>query len=344
MAFVGSLGFAWPLVFMLFPLPWLLAFWPRRRGKISADPGAIRLPFLDALPVLAWAPKSAAGCRFKAGYWLVFALLLVAGARPQWIGLADQRPASGRDVLLLLDVSASMQLRDLKGDGVVMPRLAAAKHFSRSFLERRPGDRAGLIVFASRPYLYVPLTFDLAAVGAAIDSAAVGLAGEQTALGDALGLAIKTLSAEAEGARGGAVAVLISDGANTAGVLSPQQAVWLAAQQKVRVHTLGVGAAPDEAGLRAMAEQTGGSYALATDLAAVRNFFARLDALEPVWRKGDNNVGAARELYIVPLVLALLAAVVGWAIPLLRSLFRWLVLLWRASRAEGGDRKGRVFR
>lgn len=343
-AFVGSVGFAWPLVFALFPLPWLLAFWQRRHWSMSADDGAIRLPFLDALPVLARAPKSAAGWHFKADYWLVFALLLVAGARPQWIDLADQRPASGRDVLLLLDVSASMQLRDLKGDGGVMSRLTAATRFSRSFLERRPGDRAGLIVFASRPYLYVPLTYDLAAVGAAIDSAALGLAGEQTALGDALGLAIKTLGDGAEGTKDGAVAVLISDGANTAGVLSPQQAAWLAAQQRVRVHTLGVGAAPDETGLRAMAEQTGGSYALATDLAGVRDFYARLDALEPVWRTGDNKLGAARELYIVPLVLALLAVVVRWAIPLLPPVLRRLVRPWRASGAEGGDRKGRVFR
>lgn len=332
---LSSLRLAWPLVLLLLPLPWLLARWQQRRrpwSPLLPPAAALRLPFADALPVSARLPESPGRCQVQFAGFLVFALLLLAAARPQWVDPADLRPASGRDVLLLLDVSASMQTRDLSADGVALSRLAAATRFGRAFLDRRPGDRAGLIVFASRPYLYVPLTYDLAAVGAALDSAEVGLAGEKTALGDALGLAVKTLSgASGEAtsaaaspsasapASGGAVAVLISDGANTTGALSPQQAAWLASQRRVRVHALGVGAAPDETALRALAEQTGGAYARASDAAGVGAFFARLDALEPTRRPSEPPTGSRRELYGLPLALAALLLLLRLAAKLFRQ-------------------------
>lgn len=326
---IAELRFAWPLVVLLLPLPWLLAFWRNRRAP-PATSGAIDLPFADSLPLATAPALRASSRRLDPGLLLVFVLLQLAAARPQWIDAADQRPASGRDLLLLLDVSASMQTPDLRTAATPMPRLAAATRFGRAFLERRPGDRVGLIVFASRPYLYVPLTYDLPAVGAALDGVAVGLAGEQTALGDALALAVKTLSREGEtaAAPAGAVAVLISDGANTAGALSPQQAAWLASQRGVRVHALGLGATPDEAALRAMADASGGSYARATDLAGVRDFFVRLDALEPVARSADL-VTTAREIYLLPLVLAALVLFIRIAIPILVG----VVKPWRNGRA-----------
>jgi Ca-activated chloride channel family protein len=328
-SFIGELRFAWPLVFLLLPLPWLLAWWRNRRAP-QATSGAIALPFADSLPAAAAPALRATGRRLDCAVLLVFVFLLLAAARPQWIAAADQRPASGRDLLLLLDVSASMQTPDLRTAATPLPRLAAATRFGRAFLERRPGDRVGLIVFASRPYLYVPLTYDLAAVGAALDGVAVGLAGEQTALGDALALAVKTLGQEGEAAPAGAVAVLISDGANTAGALSPQQAAWLASQRGVRVHALGLGASPDEAALRAMADSSGGSYARATDLAGVRDFFVRLDALEPVARSADPAV-TARELYLIPLALAALVLFVRIAFPVLIG----VAPPWRSGRAGG---------
>lgn len=301
---LGAFRLAWPLVFVLLPLPWLFAAWSRRAPPLAA---AIALPFAAALPVAAAAPVARPGLSFSR--LLVFVLLLFAAARPQWISPADQRPASGRDLLLLLDVSASMKIRDLAAPSGRVSRLAAAARYGQAFLTRRPGDRAGLIVFASRPYLYVPLSYDLAAVGAGMAGAAVGLAGEKTALGDALGLATRTLSGEdgTSKAPAGAVAVLISDGANTAGALSPQQAAWLAAQRQVRVYTLGVGAAPNDEALRLIAEQTGGSFTRATDLAGVADFFRRLESLEPL-RRSVEPAPAAGELYPLPLLLALLLA------------------------------------
>ena len=322
----GAWRLAWPLALFLLLLPFLPLLFRRGEGaeaksdstdsirlamtNASNSLGAIRLPFAPCLPHAA-APKRArhagAAARSDLVGGLIFVLLVLAAARPQWIDEADRRPASGRDLLILLDVSASMKTADLKTEQGKLSRLAVAARFGRAFLDRRPGDRAGLIVFASRPYLYVPMSYDLAAVGSALEAAAPGLAGEKTALGDALALAVKTLTGDSgRPAPAGAVAVLISDGANTAGELTPEQAAWIAAQRQVRVHALMVGGAPEIDVLRAIAEQTGGSYARATDSRAVGEFFARIDQLEALAR--DDTPAGARphELYPLPLLAALL--------------------------------------
>jgi len=314
---------AWPLALSALLLPLLMRWLDK--GK-SGSAGAIRLPFADRLPDLS---VGVAGQRtgLDRGGWLIVTLLALAAARPQWIEpVVAQRTVSGRDVLLVLDVSASMKTADLQTAEGRLSRLAVASRLARGFLDRRPGDRVGLIVFASRPYLYVPLTHDLAAVGHALDGVAVGLAGEQTALGDALALAVRTLNdasapaatidAVSEGdARTRRVAVVISDGAGTSGTLSPEQAAWLAAQRQVRVHTLLVGANPAGQALRLMAEQTAGTYARATEAAEVAGFFARVDQLEGLPRVLAPPTGVAREAYCLPLATAL------------------LLLLWRLLRA-----------
>lgn len=267
----------------------------------------IRLPFADRLPTR---PATAAtGFRWPGiGVVLLVVLLALAAARPQWIEPGAARPDSGRDLLLLLDVSASMATPDLATGGQPLSRLAAATRLGGRFLARRPGDRAGLIVFGSRPYLYVPLSHDLDTVARALDGLAVGLAGNTTAIGDAVALAVRTLAGEGAAPARSAVTVLISDGAHNAGHLSQEQAAWLAAGRRVRVHALALGAPPAGGGaepLRPLTEQTGGRYARATDGAAVAAFFEQLDALEPATR-APTDAAAARELYAVPLALALL--------------------------------------
>lgn len=311
------LAWPWALLALAVPLFWRFA----RRGEAPADPVAIRLPLTDALPLVV--PPARRGTRGTLFGLLIYGLLVLAAARPQWIDPADRRPASGRDLLLLLDVSASMKVRDLTATDGTVSRLDAAVRFGRAFLERRSGDRAGLIVFASRPYLYVPLTYDLAAVAAALDGTAVGLAGEKTALGDAVALAVRTLTGapaatddaqpKADGAPAHAVAVLISDGANTAGAVTPQQAAWLAAQRRVRVHALAVGTAPVDDALPALAGQSGGTYARATDVTQVADFFARLDGIEGLARADAPVSGAARELYAWPLAAGVVLVLLGMA-------------------------------
>lgn len=275
----------------------------------------IRLPFADRLPTR---PATAAiGFRWPGwGIVLLVGLLALAAARPQWIEAGASRPDSGRDLLLVLDVSASMATADLRTEGRDLTRLAAAARLGGRFLVRRPGDRAGLIVFGSRPYLYVPLSHDLGAVARALESVAVGLAGNTTAIGDAVALAVRTVSGEGAAApTRSAVVVLISDGAHNAGSLSQEQAAWLAAGKKVRVHALALGAPPPGATadpLRPLTEQTGGRYARATEGAAMVEFFTALDALEPAARP-PTDAAVARELYALPLALALLVWFVAGA-------------------------------
>jgi Ca-activated chloride channel family protein len=310
-------GFAWPWALALLAvLPVALA--AGGRGPEAAP--ALRLPFR---------PPAGAGAAVRsrpgvAGL-VVCALLALAAARPQWIVGGELRPASGRDLLLVLDVSASMGTRDLRDGARALTRLDAATRLAARFLAARPGDRAGLVVFGDRPYLYVPPSYDLAAVGRALEALAPGVAGERTALGDALAFAVRTLSGgDTEGGNGGdsvarrpaasAAVVLVTDGAHNAGALTSAQAAWLAARAGVRVHALAVGAAADAAGLAEIAAQTGGVAAPATDAAAMAAFFERVGALEPAVAPGTDLGAGARELYPLPLAAALLvlaASVLG---------------------------------
>jgi Ca-activated chloride channel family protein len=318
---IADLGFAWPAVFLLLPLPWLARRWLRP----LAPARLLRLPALD-VQILPAAPGHG---RIIWLAWLAWALLLAAAARPQLPDTATPLPVSGRSLMLALDLSASMATRDIAWRDTTIDRLAAARTLGREFLARRGGDRVGLIVFGRQAYLHVPPTFDLQAVGDALDGTAVGLAGNETALGDAIALATSHLRRQPDQSR---VLVLLTDGAHTAGELAPQRAAWLAQREGVRIHAVGIGAVGigaaatggpatsernrafdlDETTLRAIAAQTGGRYQRATDGAGLADFFRQLDQLEALPDQ-DPARRPAHELYPLPLLAAmLLAAWLGW--------------------------------
>ncbi|MDT3670030.1 MAG: VWA domain-containing protein [Aromatoleum sp.] len=318
--------FAWPWMFLLLPLPWLVRRWvPPAAADVtlrvpSADDFATATPDHEA-PGAGPAPGSRSGPWLALAIWL---LLVVAAARPQWIDEEAPMPVSGRDLMIAVDVSASMATRDLRLDGQPLERLLVARTLASDFIARRDGDRVGLIVFGDRAYLHTPLTFDLAAVRAALATTAVGLAGRETALGDAIALAA---AKQSEPGNTDNVLILLTDGANTSGNLDPVQAAWIAARAKLRIHAVGLGApasAPitddgdvaasselDEDTLRRIAEQTGGSYHRATNADALDAFYRLIGELEPVTR--DASLRPARELHPWPLALAL-------------GLFAWLAL------------------
>lgn len=299
------MSFAWPWCFLLLPLPWLV-----RRWLAPAGPAVLlRLPALPArsrvanpLPPSRWLRLFLAA--------LAWGLLVAAAARPQLPGPPEAGVFSGRDLMLAIDLSASMGVADLGRDSRPLTRLQAAKDLAREFSRRRQGDRLGLIVFGSQAYLHTPLTLDLEAVAGAIDSLETGLAGRETALGDAIALAAKHLD---ELPRQQRVLVLLSDGANTAGNLSPGRAAWLAQRAGVRLHALAIGKPGQDsgqdpgAGLEAMATRSGGFFARASDRDGLAAFFQHLEQLEALPRSGPA-LSRVDEVYCWPLGAALFLA------------------------------------
>lgn len=329
--------FAWPWVFLLAPLPWLL-----RLLLPPADSGdaALRVGFLDELQALSGRRARAAlpSWRQQAPLVLLWGLLLCAAARPQWVGEPLPLPASGRDLLLAVDVSGSMDYADMQWDDEPISRLELVKRLLGDFIEGRRGDRVGLILFGSQAYLQAPLTFDRHTVRTWLDEALIGIAGKNTAIGDAIGLAVKRLRQRPAQSR---VLVLITDGANNGGEIDPMVAAQLAADEGVRIYTIGIGADPqqsgafgtfgfsaldlDETSLRAIADVTGGEYFRARNQAELGQIELTLDRLEPVAQQ-PTLARPAMALYAWPLALALLGSL------LLVGQVLWPDLLQRLRR------------
>ena len=311
--------FAWPWIFVLAPLPWLL-----RALLPPADSGeaVLKVSFLDELQDLSGQHArggSLPAWRQQLPFMLVWLCLLLAAARPQWLGERLPIPASGRDLLVAVDVSGSMDYPDMQWQGQSISRLGLVQRLFGEFIEQRRGDRVGLILFGSQAYLQAPLTFDRRTVRTWLEEARVGIAGPNTAIGDAIGLAVKRLRDQPAQSR---VLVLITDGANTGGTLAPLTAAQLAADNDVTLYTIGIGALPgqarglgvfalapgldlDEPGLQTMAELTGGQYFRAHSSAALQDIGQTLDRLQPVAQQ-SLPARLTRELYAWPLAAALL--------------------------------------
>ncbi len=310
--------FVWPWVFLLLPLPWLL-----RRLLPPADSGeaALRVGFLAELESLAGqrARPRLPPWRRQLPAVLVWLLLLSAAARPQWLGEPLPLPASGRDLLLAVDISGSMDYPDMRWQEQNVSRLRLVQALFGEFVASRQGDRIGLILFGSRAYLQAPLTFDRQSVRTWLEQAQIGIAGKDTALGDAIGLALKRLRLRPADSR---VLVLITDGANTAGEVPPLTAARLAASEGVRIYTIGIGADAEQAGavglhglnpgldldeplLREIAALSGGDYFRARSAAELAAISATLDRLEPV-SQAPARAWRSTPLHPWPLAAALL--------------------------------------
>lgn len=306
-------------LFLLLPLPWLIYHFlsPIENGAEAA----LRIPFADELGIEEphqQKPIKLTLFLLTAG-WI---LLLSAAARPVWIGDPIEIPVSGRDLLLAVDLSGSMQVEDFRLGGQTVNRLIATKAVVGEFIKRRDGDRLGLILFGSQAYLQTPLTFDRQTVNQLLQESAIGLAGKETAIGDAIGLSIKKLKDHPDDQK---VVILITDGANTAGEVKPIKAAELAAEQGVKIYTVGIGADEmivqsffgsrrvnpsadlDEKTLTAIAEKTGGRYFRARDSAQLEKIYAMLDELEPVERD-TRQFRPQQSLFYWPLGAALLIA------------------------------------
>lgn len=304
-------AFAWPWMLTLLPAPWLVQrFAPASRRRS----GALRVPYagLGALSQASSATRTAAPWWL----WLAWCLLCVAAARPLQWGEIEQPPRSARDLMLAVDLSGSMSEEDMVIGRRSVDRLTAAKAVIADFLERRAGDRIGLIVFGQRAYAMTPMTFDRTSVRQQLDATVVGLVGRETAIGDAVGLAVKRLQ---DAPRGQRLLILLTDGVSNAGALTPDKAAELARDAGVRVHTIAFGSeagaglfgfqmpssepAIDEAALQRIADTTGGRAFRARDTGELAGIYDEIDRLEPVAQAGPA-LRPRIERYPLPLAAA----------------------------------------
>ena len=312
----------WPWLLACLPLPFLIRWLIPVITPV--EQAALKVPFLEDFGLqqsqYVTQPKK----------WplllaiLAWCLLVIAGTRPQWLGEPIEQGISGRDLMLAVDLSGSMEEQDFVINGQQIDRLTAIKIIAGKFIYRRTGDRIGLILFGSQAYLQTPLTFDRKTVLTLLGESALGLAGKNTAIGDAIGLAVKRLRKQSAESR---VLILLTDGANTAGEISPLKAAELATQEGLTIYTIGIGADEmiqrsffgarkvnpsrdlDEKTLTAIAEQTGGKYFRARNTEELEKIYQVLDQLEPV-EKDRQYFRPRAELFHWPLAFALILATI----------------------------------
>lgn len=269
-------------------LPWILWF---RRGRKAA-------PRVLVHPAAAWLKQAfnASGITsprlLRLLVALVWLLWSVALAEPQWVNGQTSVSRYGRDIMLAVDLSGSMAIHDFYVSNNAISRLQAIKQVLVPFIEERSADRIGLVVFGEQAYVQTPLTYDHALVQQLLDKTETGLVGDRTAIGNAVALSVKHLkhAADVRKAAGGQVIVLLTDGRNNIGSITPEHAAGMARALGIRIYTVGVGGANapdvnaqlDESGLKAIAADTHGKYFRATDSAALARVAVEINRLEKV--------------------------------------------------------------
>lgn len=321
------LGFVWWWAWLLIPLPLLVR---------HLLPVAVRAQTALYVPLLTQSdiPRSSfiwSSNRFiKILVWGLWICLVAAASRPYWLDEPIALKVSGRDMVLAVDVSGSMQEADMFLDNDSATRIDVLKNVAGDFINRREGDRLSLVLFGSKAYVYVPLTFDLQTLNELLQGIDTGLAGRRTAIGDAIGVALGSLQDQKSKHK---VLILITDGNNTAGISDPLKAANAARQQGLTIYTIGIGidaetmrrkfgverippgTALDEANLMEIARITDGRYFRANDTLSLRRIYAELDLLEPVERE-DRAYRPRLDLFHIPLTVGILILLLYmvWAI------------------------------
>jgi len=311
----------WPWVLLMLPLPLAVYYGmpPQEAGKEAA----LRVPFIEDFRFAQRPLQSRLKLRWmKWMSLLAWVLVVLAASKPLWLGDTISINISGRDLMIAVDLSDSMRAEDFEINGQAVNRLNATKSVATEFIENRRGDRLGLILFGSRAYLQAPLTFDTRTINQLLLESSIGMAGERTAIGDAIGLALKRLDTNPQGKQ---VLILMTDGANTAGEVTPIKAAQLAAQRGLKIYTIGIGsdeiehrswfglrkpnpaAQLDEKSLQQIATLTGGRYFRAHNTEKLAEIYALLDELEPL-DKDEQSFRPISDLFYWPLAFALLLA------------------------------------
>lgn len=289
---------AYPWVFIAIILPLIFRYLLPKSSDTSH--AALKIPFFNQL-LASFSTKSpiSANSNSKSRFlWLLIWILLVtAGSGIEWLGKPLPINESGRDLMLAVDLSGSMQTPDMRVNGQMQTRFQVVSSAASQFIQKRQGDRLGLILFGTRPYLQTPLTFDRTTVSQMLSDSSVGIAGTQTAIGDAIGLAIKQLMNYPNNSK---ALILLTDGGNNAGVLDPSQAAELARKEHIKIYTIGLGAGEmtvqtifgqqtvnpssdlDVKSLQEIAKITGGEFFRAEDGKSLNDIYSAINRLEPV--------------------------------------------------------------
>lgn len=326
------LGFDWWWALLLLPAPLVV----RRLLPAARDVDvALTVPLLNHYRFDRSSIGKSTSRMARICLWILWICLVIAASKPFWLGEPQTRTVSGRDLMLALDISGSMSEADMTINSKAASRIEVLKIVVDKFIKRREGDRLGLILFGTNAYTYVPLTFDLDTLSRLIADISTGLAGRHTAIGDAVGLAVKTMRQQEARHK---VLVLVTDGSNTAGFENPIIAAQAARQQGLTIYTIGVGTDAETLGLiygqrniptgvalnervlGRIADVTGGEYFRATNTAALEKIYLALDKLEPVEYQYQSH-RPRNELFSLPLSLGIIIMVffTAWSIRHSRS-------------------------
>jgi Ca-activated chloride channel family protein len=311
--------FIWLLAAL--PLP-LLMYWLPAKKQVQSAP--LKMPTLiKGMQAPEFTPHKKKAS--LATLSIVWALLVLACTQPQWLGEAVNVPTEGREMMIAVDLSGSMQVEDMSLNGRAVNRLDMLKEILGDFIKRRSGDRLGLILFGDDAYMQTPMTFDRKTVQQMLDEAVLGLVGKQTAIGDAIALAVKRFDEKKDSNR---VLLLLTDGQNTAGKITPEQALELAVAKDITIYSVGIGADVmiqnslfgarrvnpsselDEESLQHLADETGGMYFRARGSEDMSKIYQLLDELEPVEQE-QQQMRPLTALFYWPLGLALFISAIA---------------------------------
>ncbi len=304
------LKFAWPWMLGILPVPLVLLYLANLlKSKISKPMPVITFPKLQHVAAVFNKPNN------SNKDWLNWRSIILAIAwiclticlmRPEMIQDIAFAKNTGYDLMLAVDLSPSMEMKDFvaKGSTLSQPisRIAATKKVVADFVEQRNGDRIGLIVFGEQAYLVVPLTLDSKAVVKLLNNLMVGMAGESTAIGDAIGIGLQSLRKRPLSSR---VLILLTDGEDKASHIPPLEAAKIAAADHIKIYTIGVGDKLDDNLLKKIADVSGGSYFKATNLADLAAVYSQIDKLEKSEAK-QQVLLIRKPLYHVFLLIAIL--------------------------------------
>ena len=313
------INFELPWLFIALPLPIIMYLLP---AKNTSSVAALKIPQLisginsgeqidkkNRLPLVVLS--------------IVWSLLVISATQPQWLGDAVDIPTEGREMMIAVDLSGSMQIEDMQINGRSADRLAMLKVVLGNFIQRRVGDRLGLILFADDAYMQTPMTYDRKTVNQMLDESVLGLVGKKTAIGDAIALAAKRFDNKEDSNR---VLLLLTDGQNTAGKITPEEALELAVAKNITIYTIGIGADSmiqrslfgnrrvnpsselDEKSLQNIADKTNGRYFRARDSQGMEDIYHLLDELEPVEQE-QQQMRPLTALFQWPLAAAFILSI-----------------------------------